>query len=70
MGSDKASKDLARVLRVPGTHNHKYDPPRPVALLRFTDTRRAGLRRLSGPDRGWHHDVIGSLPYAGPRCLY
>jgi len=25
--------DIARILRVPGTHNHKYDPPRPVQLL-------------------------------------
>ena len=25
--------DAARVLRVPGTFNHKYDPPRPVKLL-------------------------------------
>jgi predicted P-loop ATPase len=25
--------DIARILRVPGTLNHKYDPPRPVQLL-------------------------------------
>ncbi len=25
--------DDVRILRVPGTHNHKYDPPRPVQLL-------------------------------------
>jgi hypothetical protein len=25
--------DIARLLRVPGTLNHKYDPPRPVQLL-------------------------------------
>jgi len=30
VGSDAASKDLARVLRVPGTYNYKYDPPREV----------------------------------------
>jgi hypothetical protein len=29
---DKAAKDIARVLRVPGTLNHKYTPPRPVTL--------------------------------------
>ncbi len=33
VASDPASKDLARALRVPGTTNHKYQPPRPVTLL-------------------------------------
>ena len=28
--------DAARLMRVPGTFNHKYDPPRPVELLPFT----------------------------------
>jgi hypothetical protein len=32
VGSDDGSKDLARVLRVPGTFNHKYSPPRPVSF--------------------------------------
>ena len=32
-GGDKAVKDLARVLRVPGTLNHKYQPPRPVQYV-------------------------------------
>ncbi len=27
--------DIARILRVPGTLNHKYDPPRPAELLHF-----------------------------------
>jgi P4 family phage/plasmid primase-like protien len=27
--------DAARILRVPGTLNHKYDPPRPVELLHY-----------------------------------
>lgn len=31
---DPASKDLARVLRVPGSVNRKYDPPRPVTFVR------------------------------------
>jgi len=34
VGSDGGAKDLARVLRVPGTVNTKYDPPRPVKILR------------------------------------
>ena len=32
VGGDKAVHDLARVLRVPGTLNHKYDPPRQVRV--------------------------------------
>lgn len=31
---DLDSKDLARVLRVPGTYNYKYDPPREVLFIR------------------------------------
>lgn len=30
VGGDQGAKDLSRVLRVPGTLNYKYDPPRPV----------------------------------------
>lgn len=33
-------KDLARVLRVPGTFNHKYDPPRPVQFVSCDLARR------------------------------
>jgi hypothetical protein len=32
--------DASRVLRLPGTHNHKTDPPNPVRLLYFEPTRR------------------------------
>jgi hypothetical protein len=35
VGSDEASKDLARVLRVPGTHNLKYDDKPLVELVKF-----------------------------------
>ncbi|GEM_PF-3448144 len=31
-GGDPGAKDLARVLRLPGTCNYKYDPPRPVSF--------------------------------------
>lgn len=42
VGSDKSSKDIARVLRVPGRLNHKYTPPRQVAFRRKDfDTRYA-----------------------------
>ena len=34
VGADPAACDLARLLRVPGTLNGKYDPPRPVQFVR------------------------------------
>jgi len=34
VGADPSACDLARVLRVPGTRNGKYDPPRPVSFIR------------------------------------
>jgi P4 family phage/plasmid primase-like protien len=33
IGGDPGAKDLARVLRLPGTFNSKYDPPRPVEYV-------------------------------------
>lgn len=38
-GADK-TYDKARILRVPGTENHKTDPPHPVRLLKFDLTGR------------------------------
>jgi hypothetical protein len=44
LGADLGAAEPARILRVPGTRNHKYDPPRPVILealnpsLRYTLT--------------------------------
>jgi hypothetical protein len=38
-GGDHVS-DKARILRVPGTLNHKFSPPRPVRLLRLDLLRR------------------------------
>jgi replicative DNA helicase len=35
LGGDPASAEPARILRVPGTLNHKYDPPRPVTIERL-----------------------------------
>jgi DNA primase RepB-like protein/primase-like protein len=42
IGADPACAEIARVLRVPGTFNHKpkYDPPRPVFTLREDWSRR------------------------------
>lgn len=33
IGADPSVHDLVRILRIPGTLNFKYDPPRPVQLL-------------------------------------
>ncbi len=32
IGGDPGAQDISRVLRVPGSYNHKYDPPRQVVL--------------------------------------
>lgn len=39
LGADQASTDAARVLRAPGSLNHKHDPPAPVALESVTGER-------------------------------
>jgi len=44
IGADFAACDLARLLRVPGTLNGKYDPPRPVQFV------RCDLDALHDPD--------------------
>ena len=44
VGADPAACDLARLLRVPGTLNGKYDPPRPVYFV------RCDLDALHDPD--------------------
>lgn len=38
--ADPSVKDMGRVLRWPGTLNHKYDPPRPVTILDGEPIRR------------------------------
>lgn len=46
VGGDAAAKDLARVLRVPGTHNHKYTPSAPVTVLAADFTHTYSLDTL------------------------
>jgi hypothetical protein len=45
--------DIASLLRVPGTSNHKYEPVRPVALVRSTDTRISVAVMLQCIDAAW-----------------
>jgi len=46
VGGDPGAKDLARVLRVPGTLNHKYNPPRAVEIVRADFERVYSLAEL------------------------
>ncbi len=39
LGADPICTDATRILRVPGTHNFKHDPARPVRLSRYTPMR-------------------------------
>jgi len=43
LGGDPASAELSRILRVPGTFNHKYDPPREVWIERLEPESRYTL---------------------------
>ena len=49
LGSDPNATDPARILRIPGTVNYKYDPPRPVELLGLNDRRRYYCRGTYSP---------------------
>lgn len=39
LGADRKSTDAARILRPPGTSNHKHDPSQPVQLTEHTQNR-------------------------------
>ena len=45
LAGDPACTDAARILRPPGTLNHKHDPPRPVELLASAPVLTARPRR-------------------------
>jgi hypothetical protein len=62
--------DRARILRVPGTFNHKYDAPRPVDLERCEPGLRYELDQLEEmaktfPEEGAHDGVPSGAPSAG-----
>jgi hypothetical protein len=46
LAGDPACADAARILRPPGTLNHKHSPPRPVTLLVLRDHARYSLAEL------------------------
>jgi hypothetical protein len=47
IGADKSVHDLVRILRVPGSLNFKYDPPRPVLFLSCDLERQYTLQALT-----------------------
>lgn len=55
-GGDKGVNDLARVLRVPGSFNHKYEPPREVEIKLWEPGRQYTLA-----------DLVILLPPAPPK---
>jgi CHC2 zinc finger len=48
LAADPGCTDAARILRPPGTLNHKHAPPRPVILLRFNASVPVALEQLDG----------------------
>ena len=68
LGADTASCDAARILRPPGTLNHKYDPPRAVRLERLSGEvfdLAALTAALPAPPEG--HALSGGPRFARPR---
>lgn len=48
LGGDLASVDAARILRPPGSCNHKQHPPAPVRLVELVPARRYTIGQLAG----------------------
>jgi hypothetical protein len=57
VGGDPGAKDLTRILRIPGTLNFKYDPPRPVQFLKAELEQTYTLQALTA-----HLPAIGTKP--------
>jgi putative DNA primase/helicase len=72
LDADAQCAEVARVLRLPGTVNHKYDPPRPVAILSWAPDAVADLPALDAwlpalvepPSPVWT-GAAGSAPLVG-----
>jgi Primase C terminal 1 (PriCT-1) len=67
MGGDPVH-DRSRVMRVPGTFNHKYGEPRPVVMEHYFPGWRHGLEELEAmtetfaPATGSHAEEDGKVP--------
>jgi hypothetical protein len=61
--------DIASVLRIPGTLNHKYDPPRPVLLLHASPRLIEKKEMLNAIDRAHEQHCIppATTSHASPQ---
>ena len=62
VGGDLVAAEPARILRIPRSHNHKYDPPRPVRVLRFDAAVRVDVHDFDD----WLPPVLEPLTPATP----
>jgi len=62
VGGDKAAKDIARVLRVPGTLNYKYEPARPVAFYEQAYSRLHHIQILELELDDWRQATKAPVP--------
>ncbi len=60
LADDSRTSDIASVLRMPGTLNHKYQPPRPVTLLRAAEHRVSKAAMLDAIDAA--HNELCDVP--------
>ena len=66
-GGDGGAKDLARVLRVPGTFNHKYEEPRLVEIVSWHPERRYSPKELQDISSGTTNGRSGASPSSDGR---
>jgi hypothetical protein len=67
LAADLGSADAARILRPPGTFNHKHNPPRPVTLLVFRERARFALAQLTDGLPEDPSPPVAERPSAGQR---
>ena len=70
LADDSRTSDIASVLRIPGTLNYKYNPPRPVSLLRATDNfinRDAFLSAIDSASESLCSASVNSRLVSAPR---
>ena len=61
-GADSnVTSDAARILRVPGTHNYKFDPPAEVELLAGGEVKSVELAEMQEFVQGYAQSITSSL---------
>lgn len=66
VGGDLYAAEPARILRIPGTLNFKYDPPRPVTIERFELERTFALTEFETVLPQEPEDTSGGRPFVMP----